>query len=325
MKFQLFLSVVYSLNINQVQMLYKFSSRNAALLFLPLVWIINSTDAISQSSSDNSNVSFGIQAYDPVHIKVEEREGSAVSSPIRFTALNSTYYPFLLQIDFIQFENLAPTPPAREIEVSHGVNNLYTFSVHVPGIGYGYRYTYRYWLSPSAKTINEEFPYLIPLKEGTKVTGKRTFYGKVSDSFTGKAGDTVFAMRRGFVTAVPRSETLDFRLSGHDCLEVLQEDGTYMIYHNLNKTVDLTDPGKTVLPGQPIGILSDSSFLMVTLIKIGETKNLTVPLPIKYTTGNATPVSFDEIEGIASVHPWNIITKEMKEREIKKAGKNRKN
>jgi hypothetical protein len=74
-------------------------------------------------------MSFGIQAYDPVHIKVEEKTGSAFSNPIRFAAFNSTYYPFMLVIDFIKFDNLAPQPPGREIKVSHGANNLFTFSI----------------------------------------------------------------------------------------------------------------------------------------------------------------------------------------------------
>jgi hypothetical protein len=305
-------------------MLFKFSCRCAGLILLVILWLFKSHEAIAQSSTDNVDISFGIKAWDPVHIKVEDKKGSAFSTPIVFTALNSTYYSFMLVIDFTQFDNLAPKPPAREIKLSHGINNLYTFSIHVPGQGYGYQYSYMYWLTPSDKIINEEFPYLIPLKEGKEINAKTNLTGRITDSFTGKAGDTVYCMRRGLVTAVPRSVTMDFRLSNHDCLEVLHNDGTYMIYHYLSKSEAFTAPGKIILPGQPIGIFSDSSYLMVTLKKIDEIKNLMVAQPIRYSTGKTGTVSFDQIDRtVKSVHPREVIIMEMKGRELKKAGKER--
>jgi hypothetical protein len=255
-----------------------------------------------------------------VKIKVEERSGTnSKAPPIRFTALNSTYYPFNLVIDFIQFDNLSPRPPKRENKLKHGLNNLFLFSIQVPGNGYGYNYSYSYWLSPSDEVTNEEFPYLIPMSEGKIVNSKKTLSGKVSNSFLGEIGDTVFCMRKGLVTAVPRAETLDFRLSEHDCLEVLHEDGTYMIYYYLKKSDAFTAPGKIVLPGQPVGTISDSLYLKVMLIKLGSIKNLLVTQPIKYSIGKTLTASYDEIDGKEkSVHPLEIITLEMKSRESKK-------
>jgi hypothetical protein len=195
--------------------------------------------------------------------------------------MNSTYYPFMIQIDFIQFDNLSPKPAPRAMKVDHGSNNLYTFSMQVPGVGYAYRYSYRYWLRSSDEIINMEFPYLIPLKQGKLVVSAKGPFGKSTDSFMGKTGDTVFCMRRGLVTAVQRTETMDFRLSEHDCLEVLHDDGTYMVYHNLIKNDDFTAPGKIVLPGQPLGRLSDSSYLKVELLKINGSDNLLFSQPIR--------------------------------------------
>jgi hypothetical protein len=294
----------------------------AKLLLVFILWfsIINETN--SQQSTDNLDLSFGIKASDPVHIKVEEKTGSAFSTPIRFTALNSTYYPFQLIIDFSIFENLSPKPSPREISISHGTNNLFSLSIHVPGQGYNYRYSYGYWLSPSNAIINEKYPYLIPLKEGKLAIAKRSSSGKIYDSFTGNKGDTVYCMRRGLVTAVPRAENLDFRISRHDCLEILHDDGTYMVYHFLNKEVKFTAPGKIVLPGQPIGVLSDSLYLMITLFKVSETKNQLVSLPLTYTVGKSETVSLNDIDGKEkSVHPREVIIKEMKGNEIKKSEK----
>ncbi|MFZ0280605.1 MAG: hypothetical protein WAL29_03070 [Bacteroidales bacterium] len=291
---------------------------------IPILYLLFCTQAASQGTADKVDISFGIKAWDPVRLKIDEKTGSAFSSPIRFTAVNSTYYPFMISIDFIQFENLSPTPAPRSIKVDHGSNNLFTFSIHVPGMGYGYRFSYTYWLKPADVAINGEFPYLIPLKEGNPVVSMKTPSGKLSDSFSGKAGDTVFCMRRGIATAVPRSETMDFRLSGHDCLEVLHDDGTYMIYHFLMKNDNLTAPGKIVLPGQPVGRISDSSYIRVELLKIINTDNLMFSQPIRYTTGKAGTLLFDQIDGIEkSVHPKEIISLEMKSRELKQTGRKR--
>lgn len=308
------------------QALFKTLQRAVNLILTFSFWLFLNHEAgsqiagsMSQDSPGRVNISFGIKTYNPVHVLVDERKESQGSIPIKFTATNSTYYPFLLFIDFIQFTNLSPAPPVQNMKISHGLNNLFSCSIHVPGKGYALQYKYSYWITPSDKIIDREFPYLIPLKEGRNVISKKTFLGKLTDSFTGQKGDTVFCMRRGTVMAVPRTETLDFRLSGHDCLEVLHEDGTYMIYHNLKKSENLTDAGNIVLPGQPIGSISDSSYLRVSLIKIENEENVQLPQPIRYTVGKTGTSFFEEIDGIEkSVYPAEVVTREMKSRELKK-------
>jgi hypothetical protein len=273
----------------------------------------------SQIIDDNVNISFGINSWDPVHIIVEDKNGSAFSTPIRFTAMNSTYYSFRLVINFQLFENLSPRPPQREIILTHGINNLFTLSVHVPGSGYGYKYSYEYWLSPSSDDIETDFPYLIPLKEGKTVKAKTVSRGKMQNSFQASEGDTIFCMRRGIVTAVPRYDNLDFRISDHNSLEVLHEDGTIMIYHYLDNRANLCAPGKVVIPGQPVGLVSDSLYFAVTLSKISREKNRLISLPIKYAEDNNKVVLFDELESkIKVIHPSEIIMRELKGKEARK-------
>lgn len=290
------------------------------ILILSFIFLFLSENKIrSQNYSDNLNISYGIKSWDPVHIKIDEKAGSAFYTPIRFTAVNSTYYPFKLVVDFPTFENLFPKPPPREISISHGTNNLFTFSVHVPGKGYSYKYNYSYWLTPSDEILDDRYPYLIPIQVSKRVNAKYISSGKILDSFIGNVGDTVYSMRRGLVVAVPIDKNLNFRLSNHDCLEILHEDGTYMIYHHLNKKGDFTAPGKIVLPGQPVGLLSDSLYLIVSLIKVSQIKNVLLPQPITYSIGANNIVSFDDLDGVAqSVHPIKVVTRELKGRELKK-------
>jgi len=305
---------------------FKLSSRGSAILLTVLVFFSGNAAALSQTSSDDVNISYGIKAWDPVKIKKDERILPGKGLPqIRFTSINSTYYPFSLQIDFEQFTNLSPKPSARPVTVMHGPTNLFSFGVHVPGKGYSIRYSYGYWLKASEEVINENFPYLIPLAEGKRVTSKSNLIGRITDSFQGNRGDTVFCMRRGLVTAMPQQESLEFRLSPHDCFEVLHDDGTYMVYHNLSKNDNMTAPGQIVLPGQPIATISDSCYVSVTLLKVEEEKNHLSQRHIKYATGAEGTASFEELDGSGlSVRPYEVITLEMKGSEIKKASKEKK-
>lgn len=291
---------------------------------MPLLFaVVSMPQLMGQQWNDNVQVSFGTLPWDPVKIKTEEKATSTSEFPtIRFTAINSTYYPFSLQIDFDLFENLYPRPAVRPWIVMHGPTFLYSFTGHVPGRGYGYRYSYRYWLTPSHETSDNRFPYLVPLAEGKIIIAGAEDSGKLIDSFTGREGDTVFCMRRGLVTAVPRDENLDFRLSPHNCLEVVHDDYTYMVYENISGDVILTAPGQTVLPGQPLAIISDEGYLKVTLLKIENDSNSVMKMPIGYVTEGGEVVDFSRLDGREkSAHPLGVITLEMKSSEKKKAEK----
>ena len=298
---------------NKITLIYK------TLILLLGMWLPAANMALSQTVVDKVDMSYNINTWDPVHIKVDEKKGSAIASQIKFMAINSTYYPFELKVDFSIFENLSPKPSLRDISISHGINNLYTLSPHVPETGYSYRYTYSYWLKPSDEIINENFPYLIPVKDGKVVIAKIKASGKIINSFAGNKDDTVYCMRRGLVTAAPGSETLGFRLSDHDCLEVMHDDGTFMIYHHLSKKEVFTAPGKIVLPGQPVGLVSDSSYFMVVLMKISKTRNILEYQPITYSTGNKGTAPFNEIDGKkVTAYPPEVIARELTVRELKK-------
>lgn len=288
--------------------------------YFVLLSLFLSIQVSAQPSYYKEVISFGRESrWNPVHVIVEEKTGSPKSFQIRFNANNSTYYPFLLKIDFVQLDNLVPKPPVREEKVEHGNTILYNFSKQVEDKGYGYNYSYSYRLQPSDGDVNVEFPYLIPLKEGLTVIAHRRGNLKFTNTFSCRPGDTVYCMRRGTVTAVPESETPEFRLSGTNCIEVRQADGTYMIYMNLKKTNAFVTPGKAILPGKPIGIVEDSSFLQVQLLRVSNLPQQTlIPLEIKYSTGGESPATFPEIEGkCESVFPGDVLARELKGRELK--------
>lgn len=287
-------------------------------LFFFLLTIINIGNAASQASSDNHDINIGINKWDPVHVKVDERKVTERNNTIKFLSTNSTYYIFKLLVDFEIFENLVPPPPKREIEITHGTNVLFSVNPHIPDKGYNYRYTYKYRLKSSDNQIDSQFPYLIPLSDGKIALSKKTASGKLTDSFTGAKGDTVFAMRRGLVTSVPRIDNLDFRISGHSCLEIMHQDGTFMIYNNLINVEDFTSPGKIILSGQPVGLISDSTYIFVNLLKVSDKSNILISLPVSYAVGESETAYFSNIDGTKAIHFRSVIEKELNARDLKK-------
>lgn len=291
-------------------------------LIIIISFFLSTDNLYSQDNINRVNVSFNIRQWDPVHIKNEEKNRNSNTATISFIAMNSTYYPFMTMIEFTRFDNLSPRPPEREMKITHGTNNLFTLAPQVANQSYGYGFTYRYWLKPSDNNLNEDYPYIMPIKEGKLAVSRKTSNGALNNSFTGIKGDRVYCMRRGLVTAVPRTETLDFRISEHDCAEVLHEDGTYMIYQFLSKDNTLIAPGKTILPGQPLGTISDSCYVHVFLVKIEPETNKMTDQNIKYTTGESATVPFSAIDSMhRSVYPRDILIMELQKKELKKISK----
>jgi hypothetical protein len=264
--------------------------------------------------TDGVSVSWGIKNLDPVKVEVVETPGQSV----RFNGINSTYYPFMLRIEFSNAQNLAPRPSYKEMEIKHGSNQIITLTIATKDVGYGYKYGFSYWLSTPEAEVERDYPYLVPLKEGTvpeayKVRGK-LWIGR----FKCNPGDTVYCMRKGVVTAVPGASTNDFRVTADDALEVLHKDGTIMTYMFIDKTGSFASQGRTVLPGQPLGVASDSSCVMVRLMEFREANSISY-IPIRYASGGDVTALFDAITGKGTiVHPAEVVTREMTKGEIKR-------
>lgn len=290
----------------------RFLSRSSVLAFI--IYGFLSDPCSNAQFTDGVSVSWGIKNLDPVKVEVVETPGQSV----RFNGINSTYYPFTLRIEFTNVQNLAPRPSHKEMEIKHGTNQIITLTIATKDIGYGYKYGFSYWLSTPEAEVERDYPYLVPLKEGTvpeaDITGGKAWIGR----FRCNPGDTVYCMRKGVVTAVPGASTNDFRVTDESALEVLHKDGTIMTYMFLDKTRPFTGQGRTVLPGQPLGVASDSACVMVRLMEFREANSISY-IPIRYASGGDVTALFDAITGKGKiVHPTEVVTREMTKGEIKK-------
>jgi hypothetical protein len=291
--------------------------RNACLVAFMVLF---SNESASQFSPDNISISWGVEHFDPVKVEVEETN-EPFNQSVRFIARNTTYYQFLLKIVFRNVTNLAPRPSTKEMMLKHGTNQVINLVVATKDAGYGYEYTASYELFSEEGAADLSWPYLVPLKPGT-VPHAAVFKGKTwRGRFNVSPGDTIYCMRKGLVTALPESNKNEFRISSFNALEVLHADGTMMTYAPLICRSFVNSLGSIVLPGEPVGVATDSAFVWVNLVEFMPGNTLTYP-PMRYATGESSAATFEGIiDKIETVHPVSVIAREKTKSELKKKGK----
>jgi hypothetical protein len=253
-------------------------------------------------------------------IKVEVMQ-SGDKGRLNFTAINHSQYPYLFTISFSEIQNLTPGVYSEKIMLYPGSNNITSFSIIDPNLSHNYRYSISYVIGDPKKDAILDYPYLIPLKINNLVNfvsaagNENLFY---RDNFKMAANDTVYCMRKGYVAAVPGMQNEGDRLGGPGSLEIIQGDGTVMIYYNINPKKMFVKPGEKVFPGEPIGTIDNSQALRLGLYAFkeeGKIENLT----INYYLDDKTVLPFSIImKDIQVQHPLMIIEKEMVKIELKK-------
>ena len=130
-------------------------------------------------------------------------------------------------------------------------------------------FSYKYYTSHPSPRTDVDFPYLIPLKDGTKtitipvvhlnsILNRGTPSNWYCTSFKANQGDTVFASRAGVVVESNASQTVKdvYFNDNENYISILQEDGTLARYSNfdINKVFPYT--GERIFAAQPIGIVA---------------------------------------------------------------------
>jgi hypothetical protein len=169
---------------------------------------------------------------------------------------------------------------------------------------------------PDSKPMME-FPYLIPIGKNKTVTLPSENLNDAHDLepvFVLERGDTVHAMRKGLVTALPGTAQNIDRIASNS-IEIRHMDGTIMVY-DIDPLKILVQLGETVYPGQPLGSCK-SSELFLSLYKLQDEKPK--ELEILFYVNLDSVIPFSEIsDGERVQHPPVIIRKEMNKRELKR-------
>ncbi|HEV2480852.1 MAG TPA: M23 family metallopeptidase [Puia sp.] len=193
-----------------------------------------------------------------------------------FTCTNNDYCPYVVQVDFPTLTNAqADHPLPYTTEVKPGTVRLITVSPidKTKDIKLNFKTSNRKGvLNP---VVNLHFVYLLPITPGIETQAYRVTNVKGSATpgaqdtgyairLRAKPGDTIYAARRGVVTAVDVSNTENDAganaTNGWNYIEVYHADNSFAQYGVIQKDGAFVHPGQTVEAGTPIGLVGGDRY-----------------------------------------------------------------
>jgi Peptidase family M23 len=194
-----------------------------------------------------------------------------------FICNNKDYCTYVIHVDFTTLVNAkADHALPYEAEVKPGINKMLIVSPlnKTDDTKVNFKSSYRKGcLSP---IVNTGFVYLLPIAPGLETQAYIIPNAKGAGSVPGgqdsgyavrlraKMGDTIYAARRGIVTAVDVSNTENdagaSTTSNWNYVEIAQADCSFAQYGVLKKDGAFVKPGQTVEAGTPIGLVGGDRY-----------------------------------------------------------------
>lgn len=267
-----------------------------------------------------------------------------------FYAFNNTNIPYTITVDITQYQNtLPPSPNPFVATVRPGRKRLFQLRKRGGGSGgIGYRYSSNYSIGCHDEQPDTDIPYLLPVKQGTttkllgigylgNMIGEETPENFNVAGFRAEGGDTVYATRKGvagritnkYESPIPEK----YFTSQVNYIDIIHEDCTFGRYSMLKKDGFLISEGEKVYPGDPVAIVSPRKggpahvrFLLMTRNPDYDPENEDSSFwqyiqPRFHTSGKADGVLKPGDE-VISIHPGQIIKKEMSRREKRRWRRN---
>ncbi len=192
-----------------------------------------------------------------------------------FTANNKAWCTYVLRIDFPTLDNLrADHPLPYDIELKPGPIKILTLSPidKTKDTKLNYKTTNRKGLLNPVVNLN--FTYLLPTGPGIETQAYRipnTHSSNPGAQDSGysvrlraKPGDTIYAARRGVVSAMDVSNTENdagaTTTTNWNFVEIFHADGSFAEYGIVKKDGALVKPGQPVEAGTPIGIVGGDQY-----------------------------------------------------------------
>ena len=188
-----------------------------------------------------------------------------------FSATNKAFCPYVINL---KFTNLANGRSDHSLpftgELKPGANTLFRISKIDPSQDLVYQYTFSVRKGCLYTTPQIDWGYILPVAIGKEtqayVTETNTDAGRAvyAIRLRMKPGDTIFASRKGIVTAIDvGSSQNDAGLestAGWNAIEIFQPDSSFAEYGVIKKDGALVKPGQTVEAGTPIGLVGGDAY-----------------------------------------------------------------
>ena len=218
------------------------------IIFLVLILYLNVNINLQAQFEKVDEISlWGYSLNAPIEMDVRES-----NDRIEFSVMNKSYFPYEFVIRFDEFQNLYPRIMERQAILYPGRTKLFTLNIADQNKPCQYKYSIRYVMGRPDILADINFPYIVPIGEGKVVKFEQsTRHGNpvfLLNSFKLSKGETVFAVRKGQVTALPDKQTDVDRISNESSLEVRHKDGTIAVYSGLNPTLCELKLGQSRIP-----------------------------------------------------------------------------
>jgi len=185
-----------------------------------------------------------------------------------FTCNNKAWCTYVLHVEFTTLKNAkADHALPFDAEVRPGVNALFILSPQKKGDDIQINYKSSYRKGCMQPVVHPDFVYLLPIGPGMEAQAFRITVAHDS-SYTVrlkmKPDDTIYAARRGVVTAVDVSNTENdagaTTTGSWNFVEIVHSDCSFGQYGVLKKDGALVKPGQLVEAGTPIGLVGGDKF-----------------------------------------------------------------
>jgi hypothetical protein len=219
---------------------------------------------------------------------IEIRYETDSKGAVVFSCINNAYCNYILDLGFTNFKNLQCDQPLPfHGEVKPGYTKLFSISAIDPQLATQFNYSAKNQKGCMHPVVNTGFTYLLPIRPGKSAqsyemspdklpdtaarAASKTVAEKNKDSVSWyvlrlkmKAGDTIYAARKGIVTEVRDEDGANdagqLSVNTENYVEIVQADCSFSRYGILKKNSALVKPGQTVKAGQPIGLVGGDSF-----------------------------------------------------------------
>jgi hypothetical protein len=283
--------------------------------------------------------------------RVEVKYEPDAKGNYRFFCENNGSCNYIVEVSFTDLQNLRADFRLPYIgEVRPGSNSLFTLAKENPGVASTFRFGYRYVKGCLQPKVNTGYTYLQPVAPGKEVQPREMEYflrrymnepapqDWYALSLKMKAGDTVYASRRGTVTEVKDDANLSqsgyAMASADNYVEVYHDDCSFARYQVLKDKSIFVKPGQFIEAGDAIGLVGGEKYVMgphlrfcvyYTLDKDAFTdydkagrRSRLAYVPVQFWTKDAGKQKLANGGTYTSEHPRALITQDMSKKEVKK-------
>ena len=293
-----------------------------------------------------------VSAQSPIEVFYEKDNTGAYA----FSCRNTSYCPYTVTITFTELTGLRTSATLPyQADIRPGQQSLFKLQPQ-PNLTNSFQYKVNAMKGCKRTKVDTSVVYLLPTRPGKRVSAAELAYiGKLyageqepkdwySLAIKMNTGDTVFAARRGTVSAV-RSDAavvgtnLGFHRSDN-MVEINHADCSFATYTVFRTNSIFVVPGQVVEAGTPLGIVGGENYGFGPHVRLSVHYNYEAPVvkngqltdekqywayvPVRFWLKDEQKASLlTPRKEYLSEHPDAVIEQEMSKREIKRRQKNR--